>query len=68
MVEGKKPEDRGHTQSKKTSRHSSSQKNDTKTKNQAQKAQKQANLGTTQSWCDCLAATSARTGLARGPN
>ena len=68
IVEGKQPEDEGHTQSNKAPKHSCSQKNGTKTTNQTQKAQKEAKPSTTQDWCDYQGATSARTGLARGIN
>ena len=65
METGKQPKDEGHSQSNKALEHSSSQKNETKITDQAQKAQNQANPSTFQRWRDCKAETSARMGLAR---
>ena len=59
-------EDEGHTQSKKAPEHLGSQKNDTKTTDQAKKAQKESNPSTLQDWRDFQAATSAKIGLAWG--
>ena len=65
MEMGKQPKDEGNSQSIKAPKHSSSRKNETKIRDQAQKAQNQANPSSPQHWRDCQVETSAILELAR---